>query len=121
MKVRQTENNNISYDGKIFTSESNTPNGEVSEETLFYYHQDSNVLWANYYGGEIVRGYLIGTVSDDSSLDFYYQHINKGGELRVGKCHSTPHMQEDGKLKLYENWKWLDKDQSVGSSIVIEV
>ena len=111
----------INYNGKIFIAESISENGEVNKETRFYYHQNCNILWADYAGGEIVRGYLLGNVLPDGSLDFYYQHINKMGKLRIGKCNSTPRIQSNGKLELVENWKWLNGDESTGNSVVTEL
>lgn len=67
----------IFYDGRLFVLRENTENGEVDGNTVFAYHQRDNILWADYSGGEIARGYLVGTVSESGELDFYYKHINK--------------------------------------------
>ena len=37
-------------------------NGEVDGQTVFHYHQKGNTIWAEYFGGEIKQGFLIGTV-----------------------------------------------------------
>ncbi len=110
----------ICYDGKCFIPRENTENGEVDGSTLFVYHQDNNVLWANYSGGEIIRGHLIGTVAENGELDFYYQHINEQKQVRIGVCHSVPQILDNGKIKLSENWKWLNGDKSKGKSVVVE-
>ncbi|UNI17051.1 hypothetical protein JDV02_003431 [Purpureocillium takamizusanense] len=52
----------ISYDGKTFRSTSNTANGEVGAETTFHYHQDGDIVWAEYAGGSVVRGSLVAVV-----------------------------------------------------------
>ena len=49
-------NTDIFYDGKYFIPKMNTENGEVDNQTLFLYHQNENILWADYYGGEIKKG-----------------------------------------------------------------
>lgn len=110
----------ISYDGKYFVPKENTENGEVDGETLFTYHQDEDIIWADYSGGEIVKGNLIGTVDKDSKLNFYYQHINTNNEVRIGKCRSTPHILDNGKIELLEEWQWLNGDKSSGSSVIIQ-
>ncbi len=56
---------NINYDNKTFRSVSNTDNGEVSGDTVFEYHQDGDLVWAEYSGGEIVRGNLIAKILED--------------------------------------------------------
>lgn len=113
-------NTSICYEGKYFIPKMNTENGEVDEQTIFAYHQKGAMLWADYSGGEIVKGHLIGSVYQNGELDFYYQHMNVQKEIRVGKCHSTPHVMEDGKIELREEWKWLNGDRSKGSSILVE-
>lgn len=111
----------INYDGRIFTPQENSENGEVDSRTIFNYHQSGNMLWADYSGGEIVRGNLLGTVSEDGSLDFHYQHINAGGQVRIGKCLSVPQFTESGKIQLHETWQWLNGDNSNGNSVLIEL
>lgn len=111
----------LNYDGKIFIPKINTENGEVDNQTIFKYHQNESVVWAEYIGGDIIRGNIIGTVSEQGVLDFYYQHVNKQGQLRIGKCHSVPYVLENYKLELHEEWQWLNGDKSAGSSIITEI
>ena len=110
----------ICYDGKKFVPKENTENGEADDNTIFEYHQNGKLLWADYAGGEVVKGHLVGNVSEDGSLDFYYHHSNVRGEIRAGKCHSVPGILENGKIELSEEWQWLNGDRSKGSSVVIE-
>ncbi|MFD2572997.1 n-acetylglutamate synthase [Spirosoma soli] len=109
------------YDNKIFRSVTNTANGEVSGDTLFHYHQKGQIVWAEYGGGEISKGFLIATVQADDSLDVRYQHVNAAGELMTGRCQSTPEQLPDGRIRLYERWQWTSGDESSGESIVEEV
>lgn len=111
----------VSYDGKRFVPLVNTENGEVDNQTVFEYHQDGNVLWADYSGGEILKGQLLGTVDSNGELDFYYQHVNQQNQIRVGKCHSIPRILENGKIELSEEWQWLNGDMSKGSSVIREI
>lgn len=111
----------INYDGRIFTPQENSENGEVDGRTIFSYHQSGNMLWADYSGGEIVRGHLLGTVAEDGALDFHYQHINAGGQVRIGRCRSVPQITESGKIELHETWQWLNGDNSHGNSVLIEL
>ena len=111
----------MNYNDKHFVSVSNTENGEVSDKTRFHYHQENEVVWAEYSGGDIVKGFLIGKVCQDGRLEFYYQHINTRLEIRIGVCNSTPEQLADGRLRLVESWQWLNGDHSTGSSVVEEV
>ncbi len=111
----------INYDGKQFVPKSNSENGEVDGQTVFRYHQRENVIWAEYIGGEIIQGSLIGTVDETGNLDFTYVHLNKALEIRIGECNSKPIVLEDGRLELHEKWQWLNGDKSKGESVVVEV
>ncbi|KAK2603594.1 hypothetical protein QQS21_004175 [Conoideocrella luteorostrata] len=109
------------YDNKIFVSASNTPNGEVSRATRFHYHQNDNIVWAEYEGGSIVKGSLIARVVQDNCLEMRYHHINADGELMAGKCFSKPEVLEDGRVRLHEKWEWVVGDMSSGESVIEEV
>jgi hypothetical protein len=109
------------YNNKTFRSVTNTDNGEVSSETLFHYHQQDKLVWAEYAGGSIVKGFLIAVMQDDGSLDMRYEHVNQQGELMTGRCTSAPELLPDGRLRLHEQWQWTSGDGSSGTSIVEEV
>lgn len=109
------------YDGKRFASVANTPNGEVTGDTVFDYRQRGDVVWAEYEGGMIRKGTLVAVVGADGALDMRYQHVNVKGELMTGACRSTPEVLADGRIRLHEAWLWTSGDRSSGTSIVEEV
>ncbi|WP_338452533.1 n-acetylglutamate synthase [Niallia oryzisoli] len=111
----------INYNGRTFVSIENTANGEVSSKTTFIYKQEGNIISATYSGGQIVKGLLIGIVKENGYLEFRYNHVNNRNEIRGGECFSTPEILADGRIRLYENWKWLDAESTQGSSIIEEV
>ena len=111
----------INYNGRSFVSIENTDNGEVSSKTIFVYKQEGHIISASYSGGEIVKGTLIGVVKKDGRLEFRYNHVNKKNEIRGGQCISTPKILPDGRIRLYENWKWLDSEATEGNSIIEEI
>jgi hypothetical protein len=111
----------IDYNNKIFKSITNTANGEVSDETLFRYKQKDKIVWAEYSGGAIVKGFLIAKVLENNDLDMRYEHINQAGELMTGVCHSSPEILADGRMRLHEKWQWTSGDFSSGESIIEEI
>lgn len=111
----------ISYEGRNFRAISNSGTGEVSSATIFNYHQEENIVWAEYHGGDILRGQLIARALEDSSLDMRYQHINKKGELMIGRCSSIPEILPDGRIRLHESWQWECGDFSKGVSMIEEI
>lgn len=78
------------------------------------------MLWAEYSGGDILKGSLIGTVLTNGELDFVYHHMNRDMQ-KTGKCHSVPTVLEDGKIELSEKWEWTSGDYSEGESLLVEV
>lgn len=120
-KNSRSKSQHINYDGRKFVPKTNTENGEVDGQTVFHYHQRENIIWAEYAGGEILRGFLIGMADESGKLEFTYQHINASMQIRLGKCNSIPVRQEDGRLEMYEEWQWLNGDESKGESVIVEV
>jgi hypothetical protein len=109
------------YGGKRFASVANTPNGEVSGDTVFDYRQRGDVVWAIYEGGAIRKGTLVAVAGADGALDMRYQHVNMKGEIMTGECQSTPEALADGRIRLHEAWQWTSGDRSSGTSIVEEI
>lgn len=110
----------INYDDKIFNPISNSENGEVDLSMQFVYKQSGNILTSSYSGGRIVSGHLIALVDDNGSIDMRYHQINVQGEIMTGICKSTPEIMPNGKIRLYEKWKWTARDFSEGESILEE-
>ena len=108
----------FSMDNRFFTAIENSESGEVSASTVFNYHQKDNVIWAEYSGGSVVKGILLGTIDADNNMHFKYQHINVEGELKEGSCDSKPQVV-NGKLRFYEKWKWTMGES--GESIIEEL
>ena len=111
----------FSLNNKIFRTVENTDNGEVSGETVFSYYQENGIIWADYSGGSIIRGHLIGVIDKDSNLDFRYHHINISNEIMTGNCISKPEILENGKIRYHEKWQWTCGDRSSGTSVIEEV
>jgi hypothetical protein len=111
----------MNYNNKIFRPVQNSENGETTEETIFVYKQTGNILTSEYKGGQIVKGHLIGLVGKNGDIEMRYHQVNEKGELMTGICHSKPELNQNGKIRLYENWKWTSGDMSSGKSILEEL
>ena len=110
----------INYNNRIFKPVINSENGETSSETTFHYKQYGNILTAEYSGGKIVYGHLMGLVDESGHIDMRYHQINTAGELMTGICHSKPEILENGKIRLHETWQWTSGDMSKGESVIEE-
>ena len=111
----------INYHGRIFTTVSNSPNGQINGDTVFQYAQQDSLLTAFYRGGMILEGHMIGRVNEDNSLYFTYQHIDKNGLLKSGYCNSVPEVLPDGRIRLHEQWEWTYGGEGKGESVVEEL
>ena len=111
----------VGYDGRRFRSVENSSTGEVGPETVFYYRQREDLIWATYEGGTVRFGTLVGTADAEGRLDARYAHVNRSGELMTGECRSTPERLPDGRLRLHEEWRWTSGDRSSGTSVVEEI
>lgn len=111
----------INYNNKIFKVIVNHDNGAVTSGTTFYYRQRGNVIWGTYEGGGIEIGTITGKVLENGKLNFNYQHVTEEGELMTGFCESTPEVRSNGRIRLFEKWKWTCGDHSEGMSIIEEV
>jgi len=110
----------VNYDNKKFRSIQNTQNGETSEETIFEYKQNGNILTSEYSGGKIQKGHLLGLVDDNGAIEMRYHQVNNNGQLVTGICFSKPEILENGKIRLHETWQWTSGDKSKGNSILEE-
>ena len=111
----------MNYNNKKFRPIQNSENGETTEDTIFEYKQIDNILTANYKGGNILKGHLIGVVDKNGNIDMRYHQVNLKGELMTGICSSKPGIYKNGKIRLYENWKWTSGNKSNGTSILEEM
>jgi antitoxin component YwqK of YwqJK toxin-antitoxin module len=111
----------INYNNKKFRAVQITKNGETTTETIFKYQQKENILTAVYNGGQIVSGHLIGLIDDNGNIEMRYHQVNTKGEFRTGICHSKPELLPNGKIRLYEDWKWTSGDKSSGKSILEKI
>ena len=111
----------INYHNKRFRPLENTENAETGTDTIFHYKQEGNLLTAAYAGGKIRKGHLIGLVDDSGTIEMRYHQINTEGKLMTGICSSTPKIDADGKIRLYEHWEWTSGDRTKGKSVLIEL
>lgn len=109
----------IDYDGRRFRPAGNDryPNGVDGATGL--YHQDGDLVWAEFAGADIRAGRLVGRRRPDGRIDAAYCWVTTGGETVAGSCVSTPTVLADGRLRLTERWRRLDG--SIGVSHVEEV
>ncbi|WP_460064643.1 hypothetical protein [Streptomyces sp. YKOK-I1] len=108
-----------SLDGLVLAPVADQAPGQVGTRTRFAYHEHDGVIWADYAGGDVVRGHLVGTREEDR-LDFRYVQLKQDGTTSSGHCVSTVLALPDGRVRLEETWSWESQEGS-GTSVVEQV
>ncbi|MGW0208530.1 hypothetical protein ACWDZ8_22905 [Streptomyces sp. NPDC003233] len=108
-----------SLDGLILAPVADQAPGQVGTRTRFAYHEEDGAIWAEYAGGDVVRGHLVGTREGDR-LDFRYVQLKTDGTTSAGHCVSTVVELPDGRVRLEETWEW-ESQAGAGTSVVEEV
>ncbi|MFF3891951.1 hypothetical protein ACFYY3_01840 [Streptomyces sp. NPDC001812] len=105
-----------SLDGLVLAPVADQAPGQVGTRTRFTYHEQDGGIWAEYAGGDVARGYLVGTREGDR-LDFRYVQLKQDGDTSSGHCVSTVVELPDGRVRLEEAWQWESQPGS-GTSVV---
>ena len=110
----------FNFVGKRFALVNNGAAGEVGQETIFDYQQEGDLVTADYTGGTIRCGKIVGRL-EGSRLFLLYQCLTTDGELKAGKAMAVISMTAEDKMKLNLDWQWLTGEQQQGRSEYIEI
>jgi hypothetical protein len=108
-----------SLDGLVLAPVADQAPGQVGTRTRFTYHEQDGRVWAEYAGGDVVRGHLVGTRVGDR-LDFRYVQLKRDGTTASGHCLTDVVLLEDGRVRLEESWEW-ESGEGSGTSVVEEL
>jgi hypothetical protein len=103
-----------SYDGRLFGPPDPTPGSVVG-----HYHQRDDMVWADFAGGPVRTGRLVGVRGATGVIEAAYCQIMTNGEVVAGRCLSTPTVLGDGRVRLTEQWRRADG--SSGVSVIQEL
>lgn len=95
------------------------PDTEVNEDTIFHFHQEENIIWAEYSGGKVKLGRLIGVLNGENLTHSYIQ-INMKDEINSGQGNSKISLNEANKLQIIEEWEWKSQEGK-GKSVMTEI
>jgi len=94
-------------------------NGVVNELTIFEFSQNDNIVSATYSGGQILKGYLVGTLNQNK-LVFSYCQLQTNGRMDNGQSECDI-LIENNKIKLIEHFTWVSKNGEMGINIFQEL
>ncbi|MEZ5337451.1 MAG: hypothetical protein R3F46_04230 [bacterium] len=101
-------------DGIRMSPVSTDPKGVVNADTVFSFSQKEELVTAEYSGGSVQRGYLVGRCSG-SRLEFSYCQMNDNGTVCGGRSHAEIGQLPDGRLRLVEHFTWQDGSTGVNT------
>jgi hypothetical protein len=104
----------INYDGRRFR-----PAGGGG--TIARYHQDGDLVWADFAGGTVRLGAITGTCGPEGVLRLAYTMVLTSGDVISGFTVSTPSRTPDGRLLLREEWQRYGEGATTGVSFLEEV
>jgi hypothetical protein len=93
--------------------------GKVNAETIFEFKQTGTTVIAEYSGGKIEYGRLVGKLIEDK-LEFRYSQIDTEGNLDGGHSFCDLLTTPNGKIELHENFTWESMEGS-GVNIFEEI
>lgn len=105
----------INYDGRRFRK----PGDEIGP--IAVYHQQDDVVWAEFAGGDVRRGSIAGTSAPDGTLRMGYTIVLANGDVICGHTVNTPEVAEDGRFRLREAWERYGPHAATGVSYLEEV
>ncbi len=111
--VTSTAPARISYSGRRFRPVGDEPAADGTATSVGDYHQDGDLVWAEFSGSAVRAGRLLGTCRPDGVIDAVYCMVTADGRAIAGGCVSSPTVLADGRVRLVERWRRLDGESGV--------
>lgn len=96
-------------------------NGVVNHETIFHFSQNEGLVTAEYQGGKILKGFLVGKLSPQNQLEFSYCQMQIDGKLDNGLSICQLSKDENGKIILTEYFEWKSRPGEFGTNVFQEL
>ena len=93
--------------------------GVVNTDTYFHFKQEENIITANYSGGGITKGFLVGKL-DNEKFEFRYAQLQTDGKLDGGYSDCEVKILEDGRVQIIEHFQWESRE-GTGTNIFEEI
>ena len=94
------------------------PNGVIGIDTYFHFRQDGQNVSAEYSGGRVNKGFLVGIVEGDR-LRFRYCQLESDGSLNGGESNCELE-RKDGLLRIVEDFQWESREGG-GQNVIQEI
>lgn len=99
--------NRPSLDNRVFVPVENTEDGVVSGNTRFHFWQEGIVFFADYFGGDVREGHIIGQFDETGRGHMLYHCLTTDRNLKAGKAVAEFTKYDDGRMAMDLNWEWI--------------
>jgi hypothetical protein len=110
----------ISLEGIRMNVIETAANGVVNKDTIFLFTQNGDVITAEYAGGRIRRGFLVGKIGDEK-VQFSYCQLQIDGQLDHGDSLCEVGKTPEGKITLTEHFTWGSRNEEKGVNVFQEL
>ena len=109
----------INLDGLKMNAIETDENGVIGKDTIFTFKEKDQYVTAEYSGGMIYQGYLVG-IKDGNLFNFAYCQLEKNNILNNGKSKCTLEISRNGLVRIIENFEWASRPGG-GKNIIQEL
>jgi len=113
------ESTNINLNNLTMNAVETDENGVIDFDTIFNFHQQGEHVYAEYHGGKIEHGYLVG-INKNNILEFRYCQLESGGILNGGSSTCELRLSDDSLVQIIENFVWESRPGS-GRNVMQEL
>ena len=111
----------FSLNARTFIPIANSSDGVVDKRTEFHFTQTGKSFRADYTGGDIRIGHLIGHFTDTETGQMLYHCETLEGELKAGRADAVFKLHPNGRITMSLDWAWVSGAQGSGKSKYIEL
>jgi len=119
--ILAADQSQITLDGIKMNVIKTAENGVVNHETIFYFSQKDGIVSADYQGGKIAKGFLVGKFPTPNQLEFSYCQMQIDGKLDNGVSTCQLSKNENGKITLTEHFEWKSRPGEFGTNVFQEL
>jgi len=110
----------ITLDGRRFNVVETAGSGVVGRDTIFRFRQSQDMISADYSGGKIRQGRLIGRL-DGAELIFCFCQMQNDGLMDNGQSRCSLERLPDGRLRMTERFEWGSRPGEAGVNVFEEL
>lgn len=97
----------LTLNNRTFIPFENSEGGVVDERTQFHFTQTGQDFTADYQGGDILSGHIIGRLTDGQTGEMLYHCQTTANELKAGQASATFKTTDSGQIRMSLKWEWL--------------